>query len=133
MTTRVAECACGALRATAYGAASRQSVCHCLNCKRRSGSAFAWTATYAADRVEVSGEYGTWQRHSDEGRWARFHFCRTCGTTIWYQIELRPDMISIPAGTFADPDSPAPDIEVYEDRRCPWVAPLPDQAAMPSN
>ena len=38
-----------------------------------------------------------------------------------------------PTGTFADPDFPAPHVEVYENRRCPWLAPLPDQAAMPSN
>ena len=133
MGIRRAECTCGALSAAADGEPVRLSVCHCLNCKRRSGSAFAWTATYKADRVEVGGEYRTWQRHSDEGRWARFHFCPTCGTTVWYEIEVRPGMISIPTGTFADPDFPAPNVEVYENRRCPWLAPLPDQAAMPSN
>ena len=133
MNSRQAECACGALRAVANGSPDRLSLCHCLDCKRRSGSAFAWTASYPANRIEVSGEYRTWERSSDEGRWARFHFCGTCGTIVWYEIEARPNMISIPAGTFADPDFPAPDIEVYEDRRCPWLGPLPDQAAMPSN
>lgn len=124
MTIRTASCPCGGLRAAATGDPARISVCHCLDCKRRSGSAFAWTATYAADRVEVSGDQATWERRSDHGRWARFHFCRTCGATVAYEIEVRPGMISIPAGGFADPQFPAPTIEVYEERRCPWLAPL---------
>jgi hypothetical protein len=43
--------------------------------------------------------------------------------TLWYEIERRPNMVSIPAGAFADPNFPAPTVEVYEERRCAW---LPD-------
>jgi hypothetical protein len=46
-----------------------------------------------------------------------------CGVTIWYEIERRPGMVSIPAGAFADAAFPPPAIEVYAGRRCPW---LPD-------
>lgn len=49
--------------------------------------------------------------------------CPECGVTIAYEIERRPGMISIPAGAFADPAFPPPAIEVYDERRCPW---LPD-------
>lgn len=123
MQSREASCACGALTARAEGAPERISLCNCNNCKRRSGSAFAWTASYQADRVAVAGPQLTYERRSDEGNWARFHFCGRCGVTVHYEIQARPGMISIPAGGFADPDFPAPTIEVFEERRCPW---LPD-------
>jgi hypothetical protein len=124
-TIREAGCACGALRVRVEGEPARISVCHCLDCKRRTGSAFSWNATYEAGAVEVEGNHATWGRESDEGFWARHHFCPACGVQVFYEIERRPGMISIPAGAFADPDFPPPGIDVYEERRCPWLPELP--------
>lgn len=124
MTVREARCACGALCASAEGEPVRISVCHCLACKRRTGSALAWNATYHAACVTVSGAYHTYERRSDEGNWARHHFCPACGCSVHYEIEVRPGMISIPAGAFADADFPAPTIQVYEERACPWLPEL---------
>src|SRR3569832_1442568 len=112
-TIREASCACGALSARAEGEPVRYSVCHCLDCKRRTGGAFAWNATYEADAVEVEGPYESWSRNSDDGFWVRHHFCPTCGGGVFYEIERRPGMITIPAGAFADPNFPAPKDENY--------------------
>lgn len=121
MTTRIARCSCGALSATATGDPVRNSICHCLNCKRLSGSAFSWNATFAEGQVAISGEHASFTRLSDEGFWGRHHFCPKCGIRVFYAIERRPGMISIPAGLFADPDFPAPTIQVYTERLCPWL------------
>ena len=75
----------------------------------------------------TSGEPTTVTRSSEEGYWARHHFCPGCGVTVWYEIERRPGVISIPVGAFADPDFPAPSVEVYGERRCAW---LPELAAV---
>jgi hypothetical protein len=120
-TDREAHCACGALSARTAGDPFRVSICHCLECKRRTGTAFGWNATFDADLVQVSGDYRTFQRDSDDGFWVRHHFCETCGVSVFYEIERRPGMISIPAGAFADPDFPAPQVEVYEEHRCPLL------------
>jgi hypothetical protein len=121
MTTREAKCTCGALSATATGDPIRNSVCHCLDCKRRTGSAFSWNAHWPGERVEISGEAATATRSSEEGFWCRYHFCPACGVTVWYEIERRPGVISIPVGAFADPDFPPPTVEVYAERRCAWL------------
>ena len=125
MTTRTATCSCGALSATVQGDPARNSLCHCLNCKRRTGSAFAWNATYKEGKVEIDGPHASFTRTSEEGFWVRHHFCPTCGTRIFYAIERRPGMISIPAGAFADPDFPPPTVQVYDERACPWLPELP--------
>jgi len=117
---RISRCACGALSATCRGAPVRVSICHCLDCKRRSGSAFAYTATYEAGQVSTRGDHGTYRRTGDEGRWADFHFCRLCGTSVFYEIEVRPGMVSVPAGGFADRDFPEPSVEVFGERRAEW-------------
>jgi hypothetical protein len=124
MIVREARCACGALSARAKGEPVRLSVCHCLECKRRTGSAFGWNATYDAARVVIGGEYRSFTRGSEDGFWARHHFCPECGVGVFYEIERRPGLVSIPAGTFADPDFPPPTVEVYEERSCPWLARL---------
>jgi hypothetical protein len=65
-----------------------------------------------------------WERTSDEAYRSRGFFCAHCGSTVWYEIERRPGMISVPAGAFADPDFPAPTVEVYGERRHGWLPPL---------
>ena len=122
MITREAKCSCGAISAVATGDPIRNSVCHCLNCKRRTGSAFAWNAHWTADRVETRGDPATFEHKSDEGFWARHRACPACGVIVWYEIERRPGVISIPVGAFADPDFPAPTVEVFGERRCAWLA-----------
>ena len=69
MTVREARCACGALKARAEGDPVRLSICHCLDCKRRTGSAFGWNATYAAGQVAVEGPSKAFTRGSDDGFW----------------------------------------------------------------
>jgi hypothetical protein len=130
--TQIAQCSCGALSAACHGDPVRVSVCHCLNCKRRSGSAFSYTAGYDAAQVSTSGQHATYRKPGEEGRWADFHFCPSCGTTVFYEISARPGMISVPAGGFADPGFPEPQFEVFDERRADWcrietVGPLTQQ------
>ena len=124
MTIREARCSCGALSARTEGEPARHFLCHCNACKRRTGSAFAWTATFAAEQVSVAGSHRTYERRSEDGFWARFHFCPTCGLSLFYEIERRPRMVSIPAGAFADPQFPPPHLQVYAELGCLWLPEL---------
>lgn len=122
MKTRTANCRCGALKATARGEPARISVCHCLACKARSGSAFSWNSTWLEDQVETEGEASSWTRITEEGgRWCTYWFCPTCGTIAWYRIEARPGMVTVPAGNFGDPGFGEPSVSWYFQRQCSWV------------
>jgi len=124
METREAQCACGKLKAVTTGDPVRVSVCHCGRCKRRTGSAFSWNATFAAADVAVHGAAQSYTQTSEDGFWGRHSFCGECGVFVFYEIELRPGLISIPAGAFADPGFPAPTVQVYDQYACPWLPPL---------
>lgn len=121
MTVRTAQCRCGQLRAVCEGEPVRVSVCHCLACQRRSGSAFAVQARWPAEQVSVTGQTKTWTHTGDTGRWGRFRFCPHCGSTVVYEIEALPGLIAVAVGAFADPSFPAPWISIYETRKHPWV------------
>jgi hypothetical protein len=121
MKERTASCRCGALKAIAKGEPAWVSVCHCLPCKGRTGSAFSWNSVWLEAQVETEGEAAAWTRTSEGGRWCTYHFCPVCGSTAWYRIEARPGTVTIPAGNFADPDFGAPAISWFVERQCPWL------------
>jgi len=127
MTTRTAACRCGQLRAVCEGEPVRVSVCHCLACQQRSGSAFAAQARWPDEQVTVTGEAKTWVRVADSGHRVTYSFCPTCGSTVAYVIEGWPGVTAIPLGAFADPHFPPPRFSVYEDRKHAWTAVLGDE------
>ena len=118
----IAQCRCGSLTATCTGDPVRVSVCHCLECQRRSGSAFAAQVRFPETAVTIAGPATLYRHHGDSGRSAAFHFCPTCGATIAYRNEGLEELVAIPLGAFADPSFPPPDYSVYEARKHPWVA-----------
>ena len=99
MTARTASCRCNQLRATVTGEPVRLSVCHCLNCKKRSGSAFAVQARWPAERVQVEGASKTFEKAGDSGNSATFHFCPDCGSDVFYLIDGKFEgLVAIPLG-----------------------------------
>jgi hypothetical protein len=64
-------------------------------------------------------------RIGDSGSRTTFHFCATCGSTVYFTNSELADQVAIPVGAFADPDFPAPEISVYDERMHAWVT-LPE-------
>jgi hypothetical protein len=122
MVTRRAECSCGQLAAVCTGEPLRISVCHCMACKRRTGSAFSFNARFAENDVSIEGRSREYTRIGDEGSRVIYSFCPDCGTTVHYRLDTQPGLIAIPIGGFADLAFPPPFASVYHDsRRYPWV------------
>ena len=122
MTTRTASCRCGQLRATVTGDPVRVSACHCLNCKKRSGSAFAVQARWPSAQVQIEGTSKTFVKVADSGNRATFHFCADCGSDVYYAIDGKfDDLVAIPLGAFDDPYFATPGFSVWEERKHDWV------------
>jgi hypothetical protein len=125
MTVRTAACRCGRLTARCEGEPVRVSVCHCNNCRRRSGSLFAAQARWPDDQVEITGESREWTDVGETGGTARFRFCPDCGSTVSYSIEALPGLTAIAMGAFAgDADNaplPTPQYQVFDDRCPDWL------------
>lgn len=120
--TRTATCRCGQLQARCEGEPVRVSVCHCLACQKRTGSAFSAQARWPEAQVTISGEAKVWERVADSGRRAAYRFCPHCGSTVAYVNEGWQGLVAVPLGAFADPTFPAPRFSVYEHRKHGWVA-----------
>ena len=119
---RTASCRCGQLNATVTGDPVRVSVCHCLNCKKRSGSAFAVQARWPIDQVSIEGRSNTHVMIADSGNSATFHFCPDCGSDVYYENNGKFDgLIAIPLGAFDDSYFGSPAYSVWEGRKHDWV------------
>ena len=120
MTSYPASCRCGQLRATASGTPTRISVCHCLDCQKRSGSAFAAQVRFPADQVVITGGSTTFTATGENGA-AHFHFCPDCGSTVTYTNDSMPGVIAIALGAFDDPYFVTPTVSVWEERQHEWL------------
>jgi hypothetical protein len=121
MTERTASCRCGQLRVTTSGEPDRISICHCLACQKRTGSAFSAQMRWSAECVEIEGESKQWIRTADSGQETIYNFCPECGSTVHYSGGNFPDVIAVPLGAFDDPYVCGIDYSVWEERKHDWV------------
>ena len=122
MVTRLATCACGLLNVRCTGDPAKVSLCHCLDCQKRTGSTYGVAAFFRAEDIEPQGVTRTYIRQSDSGYPVTFHFCPECGSTVFWTPQRMPKTVAVAVGSFADPTFPAPTQAVYTERCHPWVA-----------
>ena len=106
MTTRRAACSCGQLQLTIEGEPSRISMCHCLECQRRTGAVISNQARFRREQVTFAGKATAWMRTAESGNALTFHFCPTCGSTVYWEGEGFPGYVAVAIGNFADPNFP---------------------------
>lgn len=121
MPDRIARCNCGQLRIRCTQEPAKVSLCHCLDCQRRTGSPFGIAAFFEADTTEIVGSSSAYQRSSDSGFPVTFHFCGSCGSTVFWYPSRKPTSIAVAVGCFADPLFPQPTQAVYNQSRHGWV------------
>ncbi len=97
-------------------------VCSCLQCQKRTGSAFGVSAYFPKDSVEVvSGRFKTFERPGHSGGKSNIHFCPACGSSLFWEGPIFPEMRGVAVGCFADPSFPPPQGAFWDENRHPWV------------
>ncbi len=116
-------CACGQASISVTALPTDHGICHCTNCKRRTGSAFGISTYFDRSAVaEIFGEthvyefFNTTHQHHQQR-----HFCPRCGTTLYWTVSTLPEKIGIAGGCFADHDIGAPTYSTNDRKRLPWV------------
>ena len=121
MSSRLATCACGATRLNVEGDPHVVSMCHCQVCQRRTGSTYSVHAYFSRSCVKIEGSPKAYSRTAESGRTVESYFCPDCGSTMFWGHPLRVDEIGIPAGAFADPLFPPPEVSIFMSYKHPWV------------
>lgn len=61
-----ATCCCGQLKVIYEGEITKTGICHCLQCQKRTGSAFGVQTRLEKSKVTISGDSTVYQRSGDE-------------------------------------------------------------------
>jgi hypothetical protein len=122
---KTAACACGGLTVSVVAAPQIIHACACLDCQRRSGSAFSYSAFFKESTVRIEGDSRTWRRSTDSGRWHDAHFCPTCGICVFVRLEALPKLVCVSVGCFAESSFQGPVKLYWTSRRHDWLD-LPD-------
>lgn len=121
-------CACGAVRYRLKSGPMFVHCCHCADCQRQVGSAFAINALIETDRIAVqSGDIAPTGLPTDSGRPHLVYRCTACGTTLWSDYGDRKVMSFLRATTLDDRAALPPDVHIFTRSKLPWVR-LPEGA-----
>ena len=122
MATFEGGCACGAVRYRLTSGPMIVHCCHCRDCQRQTGGAFAINALIESDRIEMlHGAPAAISMPTDSGRPHDIYRCETCATALWSDYGRRPQLRFVRATTLDDPQALAPDVHIFTRSKLTWV------------
>jgi hypothetical protein len=97
-------CQCGAIRYELSQGPLRLYVCHCMECRKQSASAFGISCIVPQTALRLTqGAPRFWSRPTDTGNTLDCAFCGECGTRLWHQRRGSVDTLSIKGGSLDTP------------------------------
>ena len=113
-------CGCGRVRYRLLDAPITVNCCHCRDCQRRSGTAFAINAMIELDRIELFGSTAP-EAVEDEGG-NRSWVCPGCSVLLFADHSLKhPDIRFVRAGTLDESERLVPDAHYFTRSKHPWI------------
>jgi hypothetical protein len=110
-------CLCGAVRYQINQSLITVSLCHCLSCRKATGSAgVSWIIIERENLTFFKGEPRTFKSSQNVIR----SFCAQCGTSLTYQSENAPATIDVTTSTLDNPEDYPPTEEVWLSHKLPW-------------
>jgi len=116
--THTGSCLCGKVRYRATEPFLDMLHCHCTDCRKAHGAAFATSIGVPRDRFAiVAGEEALAAFTTPSG--TRRSFCRHCGSKIVVDNEAW-DALYVPAGTIDTPLPHRPQLHMYVRSKVAW-------------
>ncbi len=120
MTQWSGGCACGAVRYSCEGEPAMMVNCHCRDCQRATGSAYAAFVIFAKGAVSLTGAPRYHEVTGGSGKPIARGFCPTCGNPVTVTLEAVPDVIGFYAASLDDPARYKPAMDVFTASAHPW-------------
>jgi hypothetical protein len=114
-------CLCGSVRYSAEAEPAFVGVCHCGDCQRFTGSAFATVIAVPSSELKLTGTLKTFTKRGDSGKAIHRRFCPECGSGVLDEADALPGIAMVNAGSLDDRSWVRPQSEIYCDSAQPWV------------
>jgi hypothetical protein len=115
-------CLCGQVTYSANAEPAFVGVCHCKNCQRHSGTAFALVVGVPSSAMSLHGRLSTYRDTGESGRVVLRNFCPECGSAVTTEPAVMSGMTLIKAGTLDDTSWIDPKVHVYCDSAQKWTS-----------
>ena len=116
-----ASCLCGAVRLRITGRLGPVVYCHCSQCRRASGSAFATNASVRRSEIAfVSGLDTVTEYESSPGEYRAF--CARCGSPVYCRVAGHDDYLRVRLGTLDQDPGRRTMAHVWVGSKAPWFA-----------
>ena len=128
-------CLCGAVSYACSAEPMIAAHCHCIDCRKASGTGHGSHMAVPKAALTVTGEVKIFDAPADSGNIVGRAFCPNCGCAIYSVNSGIADLIFLPASSLDDPEIFEPQMVVYASRAPSWdhVDPaLPSFETMPS-
>lgn len=97
--TLTGSCMCGGISYSADVENYTSALCHCVDCQKWSGGAFTSNAVVPRTSFKVTkGTPKSYDAVGASGKVNKHFFCPTCGSGLYTELEVLPDMTCIKAG-----------------------------------
>ncbi len=120
MTVWTGGCACGAIRFSCDADPALMVKCHCRDCQRASGSAYAAIVAFPKAAIALNGEPRYYGVTGGSGNSIERGFCTTCGNPVTVKLGLVPDVLGIAAAALDEPARFKPGLELFTSSAQPW-------------
>jgi hypothetical protein len=87
--------------------------CHCRDCQRASGSAYAAYVMLPKGAVRIQGEPRYHRAVGDAGKAVERGFCPNCGSPVATRLERLPELLGVQAGSLDDPSRYKPVMKMF--------------------
>jgi hypothetical protein len=118
-------CLCGAIRYECSAEPIVMGNCHCRDCQRSTGTAFAAALLVPRNVVTITGEVRYYDAIGDSGGIVGRGFCPICGSRLFSRPPI-PELMGIMAGSLDDPSWFQPRMDCYAASAQPWDYMNPD-------
>jgi hypothetical protein len=113
-------CACQTIRFECEAEPVFMLNCHCRDCQKANGSAYAAILAVPEAAVRLTGAPRYYRAVGGSGKPVERGFCQLCGSQVTIKIGRRPDLLGLQAGCLDDPSVYRPTKDLFTASAQPW-------------
>jgi hypothetical protein len=111
-------CLCGGVLLRVTGKLGPAGFCHCTQCRKANGSAFASNAPVRTKYLELEGREAIREFESSPGKFRAF--CSRCGSPVYSRRDSEPGILRLRLGLLDGDPGRRPAAHVWVGSKAPW-------------